>query len=110
MTRRKENGAIVVVIQRLHEDDLAGHLLQQGEWMHLNLPSIAIEDDHEIPLGRGLTYRRKQRDLLHPERESRATLEPTSGISRCSHPILGGLHHHYVRVRYTHVIDSRFLL
>jgi hypothetical protein len=45
-----------------------------SDWMHLNLPSIATEDQ-EILLAKGLTYRRKQGDLLHPERESRATLE-----------------------------------
>jgi predicted phage terminase large subunit-like protein len=61
-------------MQRLHEDDLAGHLLRQGEWLHLNLPAIATEDQ-EIPLANGLTYRRKQGDLLHPERESLETLD-----------------------------------
>jgi predicted phage terminase large subunit-like protein len=70
----KQHGAIVAVMQRLHEDDLAGHLLRQGEWTHLNLPAIATEDQ-EIPLANGLTYRRKQGDLLHPERESQATLD-----------------------------------
>ena len=32
----KENGPIIVVMQRLHEDDLAGHLLRQGNWHHLD--------------------------------------------------------------------------
>lgn len=30
--------AIVVVMQRLHEDDLAGHLIARGGWEHLCLP------------------------------------------------------------------------
>src|SRR5213082_4123571 len=46
----KENGPIVVVMQRLHENDLAGHLLDQGGWDHLCLPAIALEDS-VIPLG-----------------------------------------------------------
>ena len=33
----------VVVMQRLHEDDLAGHLIGQGGWHHLDLPAIAAE-------------------------------------------------------------------
>jgi predicted phage terminase large subunit-like protein len=70
----KQSGAIVAVMQRLHEDDLAGHLLRQGGWTHLNLPAIATEDQ-EIPLASGLTLRRKQGDLLRPERESHAILE-----------------------------------
>jgi hypothetical protein len=38
----KRNGPIVVVMQRLHENDLAGHLLEQGGWEHLDLPAIAM--------------------------------------------------------------------
>src|SRR5262245_31322639 len=34
----KERGPIVVVMQRLHENDLAGHLFGQGGWQHLDLP------------------------------------------------------------------------
>ena len=40
----KEHGPIVVVMQRLHENDLAGHLLDQAGWEHLDLPAIAVED------------------------------------------------------------------
>jgi len=29
----------IVVMQRVHEYDLAGHLLEQGGWTHLNLPA-----------------------------------------------------------------------
>src|SRR5213593_1497498 len=46
----KERGPIVVVMQRLHENDLAGHLLGQGGWEHLDLPAIAVEDS-VIPIG-----------------------------------------------------------
>ena len=48
----KESGPIIVVMQRLHENDLAGHLLEQGGWEHLDLPAIAV-DDNVIPLGNG---------------------------------------------------------
>ncbi len=70
----KETGAIIAVMQRLHEDDLAGHLLRQSGWMHLNLPAIAITQE-EIPLGKGKLHLRQIGDVLHPERESRAALE-----------------------------------
>jgi predicted phage terminase large subunit-like protein len=39
----KERGPIIVVSQRLHEADLAGHLLEQGHWRHLELQAIADE-------------------------------------------------------------------
>jgi predicted phage terminase large subunit-like protein len=70
----KEKGAIIAVMQRLHDDDLAGHLLLQGGWEHLNLPAIAIEDE-TIALGDGSVHRRKGGDPLHPEREPMATLQ-----------------------------------
>ena len=70
----KEHGPIVVVMQRLHENDLAGHLLDQGGWEHLDLPAIAVEDT-DIPLGRGKVMTRRAGDILHPERESKDALD-----------------------------------
>ena len=69
----KQNGPIVVVMQRLHEQDLAGHLLGQGGWQHLDLPAIAV-DDGDIPLGGGRVKVRRVGDVLHPERESKLAL------------------------------------
>lgn len=70
----KENGAIICVMQRLHEQDLAGMLMEQGGWAHLSLPAIATEDA-TIALTRGRVHVRRINDVLHPERESRETLE-----------------------------------
>jgi len=33
-------GAMVIVMQRLHEQDLSGHVLQQGGYVHLSLPAM----------------------------------------------------------------------
>ncbi len=70
----KRTGAIIAVMQRLHEDDLAGHLLRQGEWVHLDLPAIALEDE-VVDLGHGKTHRRRAGAALHPQRESLAALD-----------------------------------
>jgi predicted phage terminase large subunit-like protein len=70
----KENGAIILVMQRLHEDDLAGKLLRDGGWKHLNLPAIA-EEDQEIPIGYNAVHRRKKGEALHAAREPLARLE-----------------------------------
>src|ERR1700686_5129431 len=70
----KQTGSIIAVMQRLHEDDLAGHLMRQGGWNHLNMPAIAFEEE-TIELGRGGTHLRRRADILHPERESREALE-----------------------------------
>ncbi len=70
----KQTGSIVAVMQRLHEDDLAGHLLRQGGWDHLDMPAIALEDEI-IELGHEKSHARRSGDVLHPERESREALE-----------------------------------
>ena len=69
----KNTGAIICVMQRLHEDDLCGMLLEQGGWDHLSLPAIATEDE-TIQLATGGTMRRYAGDVLHPERESMEVL------------------------------------
>jgi predicted phage terminase large subunit-like protein len=70
----KEEDAIVVVMQRLHEGDLVGHLLQERGWKHLSLPAIA-ETEQQIEIGPGQYHTREIGDLLHPGRESREVLE-----------------------------------
>ena len=74
----KQKGAIIVVMQRLHEDDLPGRLLREGGWHHLDLPAIA-QEDQEIPIGPDAVHRRRKGEALHPEREPLALLE---GIKR----------------------------
>lgn len=62
----RKTGCILVIMQRLHENDLTGHLLNKGGWEHLCLPLIAEKD--EI-LEKGVI--RKSRitgEFLQPER------------------------------------------
>ena len=71
----QHTGAIVVVGQRLHPDDLIGTLLRSGEdWTLLRLPAIA-EKEERIPIGPGRYHVRRVDDLLHPEQQSREVLE-----------------------------------
>lgn len=42
-TDEPAHGAIAVVMQRLHEEDLVDHLLRQGGWHELSLPLVAEE-------------------------------------------------------------------
>lgn len=66
----KSQGVIVLVQQRLHEDDLPGHFLRTGEWLSLSLPAIA-EKEEWITLSRNPLRRHHRRvgDLLDPVRE-----------------------------------------
>lgn len=72
---QKTEDAIVIVAQRLHCDDLIGHLLERDpSWTVLNLPAIAVVTE-DIPIGDGLFHHREVGDLLHPEREPQSTLD-----------------------------------
>jgi hypothetical protein len=60
----QHTGAIVVVGQRLHIDDLIGTLLRSGEkWTVLTLPAIAEKEGY-IPIGPGRWHLRRVGDLL----------------------------------------------
>jgi predicted phage terminase large subunit-like protein len=64
----QQTGAIVIVMQRLHVDDLAGTLLRSSdEWTLLSLPAIA-EQEEEIAIGEDRYHSRRVGELLHPER------------------------------------------
>ena len=64
----KKRGAIICVMQRLHQFDLAGLMIESGVWRELKLPAIATEDE-EIELTAGRKHCRKAGEALHPERE-----------------------------------------
>lgn len=63
----KSEDSIIVVMQRLHVDDLAGRLLEQGGWEHVCIPAMATKDE-EISFGAGRLVR-KVGDVLDPHRE-----------------------------------------
>jgi predicted phage terminase large subunit-like protein len=73
----KRTGAIVVIMQRLHEDDLVGHVLTQEPWEVISFPAIAEEDEvHKIEtILRPRTFIRRRGEALHPEREPLDTLD-----------------------------------
>lgn len=70
----KETGVIIVILQRLHEEDLAGYLIESGGFEHLNLPATAIEEEL-IPIGKGQTVKRSPGDLLDSKMLSQAVLD-----------------------------------
>jgi len=67
----KKTGAIVIIMQRLHEDDVVGHVLEQDDWEVLSLPAIAeVEQRFMIKniFGEREVIRAVD-DVLHPARE-----------------------------------------
>ena len=64
-------------MQRLHEDDLVGHVLAQEPWEVVCFPAIADADEvHRIETIWGpRCFRRCQGEALHPDREPLETLD-----------------------------------
>ncbi|MGL5254308.1 MAG: hypothetical protein ACRC9L_04885 [Brevinema sp.] len=70
----KNTGSIIIVMQRLHEDDLCGFVTDKEEWTVLSLPAIATKDE-EFILSNGKRIIRWAGDILNPRLESASILE-----------------------------------
>jgi predicted phage terminase large subunit-like protein len=73
----KRHGAIVIIMQRLHEDDLVGHVLGQEQWEILSFPAIAEKDEeHRIEMIlEPRCFVRRQGEALHAAREPLEVLD-----------------------------------
>ena len=76
----KETGCIILVMQRLHQDDLVGHVLEREPWEVVAFPAIAeAEERHRIPGLPGLLdpveWTREEGSALNPTHESLETLQ-----------------------------------
>jgi predicted phage terminase large subunit-like protein len=73
----KQFSCVVIISQRLHEDDLVGHVLEQENWDVLKLPAIAERDEeYEIEtLGSKRRFTRRAAEPLHAVREPRSVLD-----------------------------------
>ena len=72
----KKNDRIVIVMQRLHEADMIGHVMALANFELLAFPAIAADDEVHLirtPFGM-LRHERKAGEALHPEREPLETL------------------------------------
>lgn len=81
----KTKGAIVIIMQRLHESDLVGHVIGKGDWEHVFIPAIELEarsyrlsDDpehlHNRPAGEPLHAAREPLDVLEEIRRAQGSL------------------------------------
>jgi hypothetical protein len=75
----KQAARTMVVMQRIHVDDLVGYLMENDAGFEvLSLPAIA-QSTTAYDLGRGRTHVREKGDLLHPTHE---TAEVYRGIKK----------------------------
>lgn len=71
----KRTGAIVIVMERVHLDDLTGFVQAlSDDWEVLGLPAIALVDEH-IPISTYEVHHRTVGQALSPEREQLWVLE-----------------------------------
>lgn len=74
-----KRGCIIIIMQRTHEDDLCGHLIEKmknktgDDWTVLSLPSIAEQDEY-IPVD-DFAFSRLKGDVLHPKRFDNESIE-----------------------------------
>lgn len=97
----KKTGAVVLVMQRLHPEDLTAFLLAKDDgWVHINIPAIALADETwDLPHGR--SYIRKKGEVLDPARE------PVAQLVDILHEIGGyNFAYQYLQGLYTPVFGS----
>jgi len=73
----KASGAIILIMQRLHEYDLVGHVLGQEPWEVVSFSAIAEHDEAYLIANRYGSRRvqRKAGEALHPDHEPLETLD-----------------------------------
>ena len=67
----KKDGCIILIMQRLHEDDLVGHVTGVEPWKVIRFPAIAEENETYMirtPYGTR-QFERRSGEALHPARE-----------------------------------------
>lgn len=67
-------GSVIVTMQRLHQDDLSGFLLERGGYRHLKIPAIAAEGEAAFRLSAKTAYQRKAGEPIEPGRISHEEL------------------------------------
>ena len=68
----KSSGALIIVMQRVHPDDLVAQVLQNRGWDCLEIPALAPTDTRFVT--RYGSHTVKRGDVLFPSRESKDTL------------------------------------
>jgi predicted phage terminase large subunit-like protein len=74
----KAHSGLIVVMQRLHLNDLTGYLEDGGGYHKLAFAAVALQDE-VIELGGGRQHVRRKGDLLHPARENQQVID---GVKR----------------------------
>ena len=101
----KTAARIVLVMQRVHQDDLAGYLQEQGGFEVLNLPAIAQRTETYF-LGDGRIHQRQKGELLSSRARARRRVvgtQASNGSDRLlrtvpTEPDSAGRYHHQAQM------------
>ena len=71
----KNKDVIIIVMQRLHQFDLSGYLIEneKEDWTHISFPAIAKENQ-DVIFNDKLYHHRESGEALHPSREDKSVL------------------------------------
>jgi predicted phage terminase large subunit-like protein len=72
----KNTGVMILIMQRLHQDDLVAHVKEKEHWEEISLSAIA-ETDQFFTIRDGRDIGRKRGEALHPNLESLGSIEQT---------------------------------
>jgi predicted phage terminase large subunit-like protein len=64
----KKDDVIILIMQRLHVDDLVAHVMEKAHWEHLRLRLVAVDDERYV-LSSGRKVGRGEGEPLNQERE-----------------------------------------
>ncbi len=70
----KREDVIILVMQRVHVDDLVGHVLEKEDWVQVNIPATA-EQEEAYQIGDDEFYTRPAGEILQASRGDAAALE-----------------------------------
>ena len=77
----KQTGSILIVMQRLHADDLVGHVAEQEDWTIAAIPAIEVADrSYRIGPGESSLFHRKAGELLQPQRDNLEVLDRNRAV------------------------------
>lgn len=64
-----KTGRIIIIMQRLHERDLTGHVMAKNlGYTHVKIPTVAEERERRVYPVSGKVKEREQGDFMHPDR------------------------------------------
>ena len=89
----KLTGAIVIIMQRLHQDDLVGHVLAKGDWEVVSIPAIETEERaYQLSDDPEHVYIRHAGEVLHGAGEPRdpGADAPLTRVSDLLGPVSAG--------------------